>query len=115
MKLRDLFEEMPLQQSPTYTSDWDSSGRTDVESLVNKIHQRGIRPSLEMVRVNDLLATQDWLSDEGGGGDPVFDEYEDYPVALKDNEGYHLLDGHHRVSDAYDQGRKVIKVYVFRL
>jgi hypothetical protein len=57
------------------------------------------------------LATQDWLSNEGGG-DPLFDEYPDKPVIYKKAGKLYILDGHHRTTRAWKAGSP-ISVYLF--
>jgi hypothetical protein len=57
------------------------------------------------------LATQDWLSNEGGS-DPLFDEYPDKPVIYKKAGKLYILDGHHRTTRAWKAGRP-ISVYLF--
>lgn len=119
MRAFELYEDRdarpPFPQSPTYSSDWDTKGRKDIGSLVQYIENKGLKPKLEMVPLDKILATQDWLDFEHGGDDPVFDEYDDHPVMFLDKSGYHIIDGHHRSSEAWMLGEKAIKAYVFRL
>lgn len=104
--------DMPM--STEYSSDWNlSSGKRDLESVVNQINNRGLKAQLKSIPVNKILATQDWLDHEMGGGDPVLDNYADHPVVVYDGEWYHLIDGHHRTHDARLAQLDTIDAYVF--
>ena len=79
----------------------------DVYDLIDA----GVEPQVVAVDPKTLLATQDWLSNEGGG-DPLFDEYPDKPVIYKKAGKLYILDGHHRTTRAWKAGRP-ISVYLF--
>jgi hypothetical protein len=79
----------------------------DVYDLIDA----GVEPTVVAVDPKTLLATQDWLSNEGGG-DPLFDEYPDKPVIYKKAGKLYILDGHHRTTRAWKAGRP-ISVYLF--
>ena len=72
----------------------------------------GVEPEVVTVDPKTLLATQDWLSNEGGG-EPLFDEYPDRPVIYKKSGKLYILDGHHRTTRAWKANRP-ISVYLFR-
>jgi len=66
------------------------------------------------IPMSKLKASQDWLSSEGGG-DPVFEELEDYPVVVFYKNEYTIIDGHHRLNYYLRQGIKEPTVYLFDL
>lgn len=103
---------IPIPQSSRWSSDWDA--RNHVEQIVWKIESKDLTPKVIHVDPRNLLATQEWLDPVEGGGDPVFDQYEDYPVVWKDEHGMHLLDGHHRTTSAVQHGLRSIPVYLFQ-
>jgi hypothetical protein len=79
----------------------------DVYDLIDA----GVEPQVVAVDPKTLLATQDWLSNEGGS-EPLFDEYPDKPVIYKKAGKLYILDGHHRTTRAWKAGRP-ISVYLF--
>lgn len=78
---------------------------------VNDIINAGVAPYEVPVDPKQLLATQDWLSNEGGG-EPLFSEYPDKPVVYEKQGKAYILDGHHRTTRAWKAGRP-ISVYLF--
>ena len=72
-----------------HTQDDHHKRTIDVKSLVNS---------------GKLKATQTYLSDIGGGGDPVFDHLR-HPVVAETGGVGHILDGHHRLARAYKSGK----------
>lgn len=72
----------------------------------------GVEPDVVYADPKHLFATQDWLSNEGGG-EPLFPEYPDKPVVYEKRGKYYILDGHHRTTRAWKAGRP-ISVYLFR-
>lgn len=71
----------------------------------------GIEPRVVSMNPKMLLATQDWLSNDGGD-DPLFPEFPDRPVVYDKQGKYYILDGHHRTTAALKAGRP-ISVYLF--
>jgi hypothetical protein len=88
---------------------------SNADDLVDEVYDlidAGAEPQVVAVDPKTLLATQDWLSNEGGG-DPLFDEYPDKPVIYKKAGKLYILDGHHRTTRAWKANRP-ISVYLFR-
>jgi hypothetical protein len=84
------------------------------DDLVDEVYDlidAGVEPQVVAVDPKTLLATQDWLSNEGGS-EPLFDEYPDKPVIYKKAGKLYILDGHHRTTRAWKAGRP-ISVYLF--
>lgn len=79
----------------------------EVEDLIDS----DVEPTVTNMDPKRLLATQDWLSNDGGG-EPLFPEYPDRPVVYEKNGKYYILDGHHRTTKAWKTGRP-ISVYLF--
>jgi hypothetical protein len=102
-----------------YISHWDAeytdpAGYKDVADLhteVDDLLNAGIEPGRSTVYPSQLLATQDWL-DNSGGGEAFYPEYEDRPVIYMKNRKLYIIDGHHRVSQAL-KTNKPLPVYVF--
>lgn len=120
MKLFEILNEdlrkHNLPMSKEYSSDWDTpKGVKDISSAVEYIENKGIKPSLQEIPIESIRATQDWVNFPFGGGDPVFDEYDDRPVVIKRGNKYHLIDGHHRTIKKRTKGKNTIKAYVFEL
>ena len=84
-----------------------------------------IKPSLQEVELKDLLAPQKEVDFERHKKDhqlklknpelsqDIFEEYADYPVVVKVEDHYIILDGHHRLTKAYKAGSKFVTCYVF--
>jgi len=86
----------------------------DVSILHREVGQminQGVQPHTVPVDPRQLLATQDWLSNEGGG-EPLFPEYADRPVVYEKQGKAYILDGHHRTTRAQRLNRP-ISVYLF--
>ena len=98
----------PRTMEPYTDEHIDSSELTDI---VDELIDDGVNPELVAVAPKTLIATQDWLSDYGSD-EPMFPEYQDRPVVLKDMQKLYILDGHHRVAQALKLN-KMIKVYLF--
>ena len=79
----------------------------EVEDLIDS----DVEPTVTNMDPKRLLATQDWLGNDGGGG-PLFPDYPDRPVVYEKNGKYYILDGHHRTTKAWKTGRP-ISVYLF--
>lgn len=84
----------------------------DLKDRVHSLLDAGTRPTLLQVNPRHLLATQDWLSNQGGGK-PPFATMKQHPVVLQKNNKLYILDGHHRSADALKSGTP-IEVYLFR-
>jgi len=116
MKTKEIIEAMSqstLPMSNKYTNTLEPTSLNHIESAVQKIEMRGIKPKLQNVPTRLLRSTQDWLDHDEGGSDPVFYEYVDYPVMLKDGEYYHIIDGHHRTYKALDTNKQTLTAYIF--
>lgn len=83
----------------------------DLHHEVYDLIGAGVEPAVVPVDPKQLLATQDWLSN-AGGGEPLFDEYPDRPVVYEKQGKYYILDGHHRTTRAWKNNRP-ISVYLF--
>ncbi len=85
---------------------------TDLWDEIEDMMEEGERPKRVEVSIDNLLATQDWLSDTPGDG-PMWEELADHPVILdKDNVRY-IIDGHNRIARAKQKGQKTIICYYF--
>jgi len=84
----------------------------DLKDRVHSLLDAGTKPTLLQVNPRHLLATQDWLSNHGGGK-PPFATMKQHPVVLQKNNKLYILDGHHRSADALNTGTS-IEVYLFR-
>jgi hypothetical protein len=119
MNFYELFESLVSHDMPR--SEKYSSDRTDFEvqpqlgELIDRIEAGEIEPKIVNINPQKLQATQGWLDTRNGGGAPLLDRYTKLPVILKDQSGYHILDGHHRTSHALSKGQQSIKVYLFRM
>lgn len=115
--------------SPTWSSDgsaqWpgkmslfdQDSGRVEVlVSAVEAKLEAGLKPKPSRIgNPTGLLATQSWLTNMGGGGDPVFYELTKYPVLARTKDmQMHILDGHHRVARAIANDEPV-RAYVIEV
>ena len=99
----------PATNEP-YDAKFKFSG--DLKDRVHGLLDAGTKPTLLQVNPRHLLATQDWLSTQGGGK-PPFATMKQHPVVLQKNNKLYILDGHHRSADALDSGTP-IEVYLFR-
>ena len=119
MKLYDLFEALvghDMPRSEKYSSDRaDFEVQPQLGELIDRIESGEIKPKIVKLNPQKLQATQGWLDTRNGGGAPLLDRYTKLPVILKDQSGYHILDGHHRTSHALSKGQQSIKVYLFRM
>jgi hypothetical protein len=99
----------PATKQP-YDSKFKFSG--DLKDRVHGMLDAGAKPTVLQVNPRHLLATQDWLSSQGGGK-PAFATMKQHPVVLQKNNKMYILDGHHRSADALKAGAP-IEVYLFR-
>ena len=115
------FFSMPLRMSeyrgkhhPATNEPYDAKFKFsgDLKDRVHGLLDAGTKPTLLQVNPRHLLATQDWLSTQGGGK-PPFATMKQHPVVLQKNNKLYILDGHHRSADALDSGTS-IEVYLFR-
>jgi hypothetical protein len=83
----------------------------DLHEEVWDLMDAGVEPQVLNLDPRQLLATQDWLSNEGGS-EPLFPEFPDRPVVYKKGGKFYILDGHHRTVKAFKAGRP-ISVYLF--
>jgi hypothetical protein len=115
------FFAMPLRMSeyrgkthPATNEPYDSKFKFsgDLTDRVHGLLDAGTKPTLLQVNPRHLLATQDWLSTQGGGK-PPFATMKQHPVVLQKNNKLYILDGHHRSADALNTGTS-IEVYLFK-
>jgi hypothetical protein len=115
------FFAMPLRMSeyrgkahPATNEPYDSKFKFsgDLTDRVHGLLDAGTKPTLLQVNPRHLLATQDWLSTQGGGK-PPFATMKQHPVVLQKNNKLYILDGHHRSADAHKSGTP-IQVYLFK-
>jgi len=99
----------PATEEP-YDAKFKFSG--DLKDRVHSLLDAGTKPKLLQVNPRHLLATQDWLSNQGGGK-PPFATMKQHPVVLQKNNKLYILDGHHRSADALNSGSP-IEVYLFQ-
>jgi hypothetical protein len=115
------FFSMPLRMSeyrgkthPATNQPYDAKFKFsgDLKDRVHGLLDAGTKPTLLQVNPRHLLATQDWLSNQGGGK-PPFATMKQHPVVLQKNNKLYILDGHHRSADALKAGAP-IQVYLFK-
>ena len=115
------FFSMPLRMSeyrgkahPATNQPYDAKFKFsgDLKDRVHGLLDAGTKPTLLQVNPRHLLATQDWLSNQGGGK-PAFATMKQHPVVLQKNNKLYILDGHHRSADAHKSGTP-IQVYLFK-
>jgi hypothetical protein len=115
------FFDMPLRMSeyrgkthPATNEPYDSKFKFsgDLKDRVHSLLDAGTKPTLLQVNPRHLLATQDWLSTQGGGK-PPFATMKQHPVVLQKDNKLYILDGHHRSADAHKSGTP-IQVYLFQ-
>jgi hypothetical protein len=115
------FFSMPLRMSeyrgkthPATNEPYDAKFKFsgDLKDRVHSLLDAGTKPTLLQVNPRHLLATQDWLSTQGGGK-PAFATMKQHPVVLQKNNKLYILDGHHRSADAHKSGTP-IQVYLFK-
>ena len=115
------FFSMPLRMSeyrgkhhPATNKPYDAKFKFsgDLKDRVHSLLDAGTKPTLLQVNPRHLLATQDWLSTQGGGK-PPFATMKQHPVVLQKNNKLYILDGHHRSADALKSGTP-IEVYLFQ-
>lgn len=99
--------------------DQESGKVTQLVDEVEKLLAEGKAPTSTSYIGNakGLLATQTWLSDEGGG-DPVFPDFEEEygkaPILVQTADGkLHIIDGHHTVAYAVAKG-DAVRAFVFK-
>jgi hypothetical protein len=102
-------KQHPATEEP-YDAMFKFSG--DLKDRVHSLLDAGTKPTLLQVNPRHLLATQDWLSTQGGGR-PPFATMKQHPVVLQKNNKLYILDGHHRSADALNTGTS-IEVYLFQ-
>jgi hypothetical protein len=115
------FYSMPLRMSeyrgkahPATNEPYDAKFKFsgDLKDRVHGLLDAGAKPKVIQVNPRHLLATQDWLSSQGGGK-PAFTTMKQHPVVLQKDNKMYILDGHHRSADALKSGSP-IQVYLFR-
>lgn len=73
-------------------------------------------PPVVKLSPGSLRATQWWIDDIFGGGDPVFPKLEDHPVVVQTAPNQmHIIDGHHRTHKAVKNNDSYIEVYLIDL
>lgn len=125
MKIRDVLTEswgpeqrpgvLPVGDYLSPDSEFvDPTGKKDplyLHQEVDDLINAGVRPRLRIMKPRQLLATQDWLSNDPGDG-PLYPEYAKLPVIYQKNGNNYILDGHHRVTAALKANRD-IECYLF--
>jgi hypothetical protein len=125
MKIRDILKEswgpeqrpgvLPVGDYLSPDSEFvDATGKKDPLQLheeVDDLINAGVSPRLRIMQPSQLVATQDWLSNDPGDG-PLYPEYADLPVIYQKNGVNYILDGHHRVTRALKSNR-TIECYLF--
>jgi hypothetical protein len=115
------FYSMPLRMSeyrgkthPATNEPYDAKFKFsgDLKDRVHGLLDAGTKPTVLKVNPRHLLATQDWLSSQGGGK-PAFATMKQRPVVLQKDNKMYILDGHHRSAAAYESGSP-IEVYLFK-
>lgn len=105
------------RKNPIPVGKYDSDVRWNVDHLIEIAERKRPKVSIidpkSMVDSKELFATQTYLDSTFGGGDPVIEDYDDKPVVVEYKRKFYILDGHHRISDAYLKD-DLIEVYLFR-
>ena len=100
-----------LGPDPEFAPPGNYKDSGDLEEEVWDLMDAGAEPQVANIDPKRLVATQDWLSNEGGS-EPLFPEFPDRPVVYKKAGKFYILDGHHRTVKAFKAGRP-ISVYLF--
>jgi len=95
----------------SYGKEFDRA--TTLWDIIDEMLEDGIEPQQTDVKIETLLATQDWLSDEEGDG-AMWEELEDRPVVLDMGGKRYIIDGHNRIAHAKASGRTSVAVYYFK-
>ena len=100
-----------LGPDPEFAPPGNYKDSGDLHEEVWDLMDAGVEPQVANIDPKRLVATQDWLSNEGGS-EPLFPEFPDRPVVYKKAGKFYILDGHHRITKAFKAGRP-ISVYLF--
>ena len=100
-----------LGPDPEFAPPGNYKDSGDLHEEVWDLMDAGAEPQVANIDPRRLVATQDWLSNEGGS-EPLFPEFPDRPVVYKKAGKFYILDGHHRITKAFKAGRP-ISVYLF--
>ena len=103
---RGPYDPRTMQPYPAQYAD-----SAELIDAVEELIDDGFEPKVVTVNPAELTATQDWLSNYPGDG-PLFPDYPDRPVVLRDGPHYYILDGHHRSAAALKSNRP-ISIYLF--
>jgi len=90
----------------------ESYEASELWDIVEDQIEKGIKPTVIDFPINQLEATQDWLSSEAGD-EALFDEYTDHPVVLAYAADNYILDGHNRIAAAIKNKQVKIPVFLF--
>lgn len=112
MKLFELFENWNQSKTLRFDPKFEDYVPTFGYKVSQQI-EKGVQPKIAHIKPTEVYATQDWIS-EFGGGDPAFPEYEDHPVLVKTQGKIFILDGHHRFHEAF-KGNYPVKSYLFSI
>lgn len=103
------FNEPKTLRIGKYDAEWASS----MTQSIDKQLDQGIHPQILNLKPSDVYATQEWIDNDFGGGDPVFPSLK-LPVIAKIKNEYYIVDGHHRFHNA-SKNNMPVKSYVFSL
>ena len=123
MDFKQLVEDALIEGrgSPVPVGSYDQlAGNLDrlVSRAETIVGSGAYKASLTVLKVNDMVdagrlkATQRWLDPIGSGGEALFPGV-DLPLVVQVAGVGYILDGHHRIAQAYETGEPV-KVYWLR-
>ena len=111
-KYRNPFDPRTDDHNPEFKDDLHIPNM-ELADDVDEIIANGGEPEVVRVRIDQLHASQDWLSNIGSGAD-TFPDYNDLPVVLQKGNDLNIVDGHHRISRKANAGGEFVDVYLFK-
>lgn len=112
-RYRNPFDPRTGEHNPGFKDD-QHIPNMELADEIDSLIDQGIEPQVTRVPINQLHASQDWLSSYGSGED-TFPDYTDLPVVLKMGSELVIADGHHRISKKAQQGLDHVQVYLFKV
>jgi len=111
-KYRNPFDPRTGEHNDDFKIDYHKTNE-ELAELIDELIDDGVEPDVVRVPIDQLYASQDWLSNVGSGED-TFPDYNDLPVVLQIGNELNIADGHHRISKKAKQGFDHVQVYLFK-
>lgn len=117
MILKELLENVFVEDNPDFLIPL-KTGKFSLKThslFFEKLLLSNLTPTVVEVDPSKLFATQRYVSDvdgEYGMKYPIFPDYSDKPIVVLIGSDMYLLDGHHRCTRAFIDGKQ-IEVYLF--